>query len=406
MKNQIGYFLFFLLTCLTCYAIRVGPSGFSRAEIRAATSLEDLATPLIESGKLTGVSVGVVTMDDQGEWITQSYHFGQVQTKSGAGQQPHTPTDETLYEIGGISTVMTGILLAAAIEQDEVQLGTTVGSLLPKGTRFPQPENSEITLLDLALHRSGLPRLAGNMPMAQLDDPYADYTSKLGTEFLLQANLSGTPGSRYEYSNFGMSYLGHLLTRAAGAESYDELLTARVTLPLGMSQTASELADEDSQLVIGHDTRGKPTSPWHFADMPGSGGIRSSIADMNRFMLAHLQSSDDELDRVLNLAFEKQVDPLGYEFAMGLGWMIARDGRTRFSFGRTGGYAASMFVSRDHNVGVCVLGNGAVEELNTAAELMTQWQLGLVVNVPNVERQISPSQAMKEFGDLLRKALQ
>ena len=144
-------------------------------------------------------------------------------------------------------------------------------------------------------------------------------------------------------------------------------------------------------LAVGHQADGEGASPWHFADMPGAGGVRSSVEDMNRFMTACIDPPGDDLGKAIDIAFKKQADPIKDDFAMGLGWLIARDGSTRFHNGQTGGYHASMFVSRKLKLGVCVLANTANDEVDLIAERMTQMLAGLKVNVPVFEKQADVS---------------
>jgi CubicO group peptidase (beta-lactamase class C family) len=68
------------------------------------------------------------------------------------------PTDKTTWEIGSITKVFTGLLLAISVGRGEVALGTPVRELLPAGTRLPTRDGVEITLEHLTTHRSGLPR--------------------------------------------------------------------------------------------------------------------------------------------------------------------------------------------------------------------------------------------------------
>ena len=218
MRKQIGYLMFFALVCAACFVLRPGAFHQASAEERPAKSIDDLAMSLIEPELVKGLSIGVVSFDDQGNPEAKTYHFGKVHTKTGAGKDPHTPTDQTLYEVGGISNVLTSTLLAVATQQKEVELETTIESLLPN-SKVPSFADRPITLLDLSLHRSGLPRLADNVPKTDPDDPYANYTSTEAIEFLQKFQLTKKPGTKYEYSNFGSSLLGYLLVKPRGRKT-------------------------------------------------------------------------------------------------------------------------------------------------------------------------------------------
>lgn len=386
MKTQIGYTIFFVLIVVANWAIRTHPASDAIAQTRVSTSVTDLAQPMIESKAVAGLSIGIVTLDPEGNLVSETQHFGYATSLKSAEAQ--SPTDRTLYEVGGLSNVFTGILLASAVERGEVTLKTDAADLMPPGVTMPSHGDQKITLLELVTHRSGLPRLATNMPFSKPNDPYCDYTSELAGEFLNQRKLLRAPGTQYEYSNFGMSYLGFLLTRQSGAESYDVMLQDRLTGPLGMSSTKVGIDDSSSNLAVGHTEQGLEAVPWHCADMPGAGGIRSNIVDMNRFMMATLKPTDDLAGKSIDLAFQKHVNPLGREFAMGLGWSIARDGQTRFRNGQTGGYSAAIFINRQLNLGVCVLANSACNDITALAEQLVQMKAGMAVTAPSAEKSL------------------
>src|SRR4051794_36484928 len=62
----------------------------------------------------------------------------------------------TEYEIGSVTKTFTSLLLADVIARGDVAADTTVGALLPLGGA----PAAEVTLVELASHRSGLPRSA------------------------------------------------------------------------------------------------------------------------------------------------------------------------------------------------------------------------------------------------------
>ncbi|MCA1557898.1 MAG: serine hydrolase, partial [Acidobacteria bacterium] len=66
---------------------------------------------------------------------------------------------DTVFEIGSITKVFTAILLADMVLRGEVSLSDPVSKYLPKTVKVPARNGKEITLLDLATHTSGLPRL-------------------------------------------------------------------------------------------------------------------------------------------------------------------------------------------------------------------------------------------------------
>src|SRR5690348_3857603 len=83
----------------------------------------------------------------------------------------------TLFEIGSVTKVFTGLLLADMARRGEVRLDQPVNELLPADIGPLNCGKRPMQLVDLATHTSGLPRLPGHLVFADMDDPYAAYTA-------------------------------------------------------------------------------------------------------------------------------------------------------------------------------------------------------------------------------------
>lgn len=131
--------------------------------------------------------------------------------------QTHTAgecTAKSLYQIASITKVFTGVLLADRVLKG-LKITTTIGDLLPS-VKFADPRVSAITLLDLATHTSGLPRMPDNVDVDHSDDkdgPLHRYGSRELLSFLASHRLRQEPGASGEYSNLGMGLLGYLLEK-------------------------------------------------------------------------------------------------------------------------------------------------------------------------------------------------
>ena len=147
-----------------------------------------------------------------------------------------------------------------------------------------------------------------------------------------------------------------------------------------MSET-TVLANPDvlKRLATGHASVGQPINTWEFADMPGAGGIRSTVVDMVRFAQANLDPPDSEAGKAIELAWEQHRAGNAKDFAMGLGWHIARDGTTRWHNGQTGGYHSMLMVNRKHSCAVVALSNTATMEIDRLAEDLIRSLVGIEV---------------------------
>jgi CubicO group peptidase (beta-lactamase class C family) len=153
---------------------------------------------------------------------------------------------------------------------------------------MPARGDREITLLNLAAQDSGLPFNADNYRGADWKERFEGYTAEMMYDYLAGHALAAEPGAQFQYSNIGVALLGHALERRAGKD-LDTLLAERICRPLGMESTRIRLTPElKARLAPGHDEHGKPTPSWELTVIAGTGGMRSTVNDLLKYVSAHL----------------------------------------------------------------------------------------------------------------------
>jgi len=252
--------------------------------------VEQAAAPLVENRVADGLSVGYI----------EGKHYGIVHLGS-AIQARKRANMLTVYEIGSVSKVFTGLLLADAVVRGEIELNAVADVANPAGIRLPSRDGTSIKWIDLSTHRSGLPRLPGNLPLTELTNPYRDYDSKKAAAFLNEYELPRQPGDSQEYSNLGASVLGYLIAQNAG-KSYQELLLERIAKPLRMTDCTITLSDtQKKRFATPHRPAGTAVPAWDSADLPGAGGVRATLRDMMRFAKAQIYLRREQSARRSNL---------------------------------------------------------------------------------------------------------
>nr|WP_308284048.1 serine hydrolase domain-containing protein [Streptomyces buecherae] len=195
------------------------------------------------------------------------------------------PVDaDTRFEVGSLTKTFTALLLAESVARGEVRYEDPITRFLPR-VAAPRVPGGPITLLHLATHTSGLPRLPpGFLTRAAPEwftNPYATFRTEDLLAALGHTRTRTRPGHRFRYSNFGVGLLGHLLARAAspgrGAYGdYGELLAARVLRPLGLRRTT---CTPELPQATGY-WHGRARPPWEIPGLPGAGAVRSSTRDL------------------------------------------------------------------------------------------------------------------------------
>jgi D-alanyl-D-alanine-carboxypeptidase/D-alanyl-D-alanine-endopeptidase len=325
----------------------------AEAQLVEPAKLDALSTQLIDNQWVYGAVVGLV--NEQG---THTAGYGRV-----SEQLAEHPDAQTVFEIGSISKVFTGLLLADMVARGDVALNDPVQSLLGDTMTVPKRGDRQITLEDLATHSSGLPRLPLNLRPTNVDNPYADYSVEQMAKFLATYQLPRDPGARSEYSNLGVGLLGHALARRAG-QSYEQLLETRICEPLRMPDTRITLdAARRARLASGHDADGKPVANWDLPTLAGAGAIRSTAADMLKFLAANLELTPTPLAAAM--ADSQRVhfkNPPQAGGDIGLAWQIDHAREAIWHNGGTGGYRSFCALVPKKRAAVVVLsGTAAVQ---------------------------------------------
>lgn len=351
MKSQLLHAMFVVASLLA------GGSALAAEPSLLPARIEQAIRQRVAVGEYPAVVVAVVDGDRSGV-----YGFGTLANGK-------APDAHTVFEIGSATKTFTATLLAEDIVEGKLKLDAPVASLLP-GFKLPSRNGKVITLENLATQHSGLPGLPDNLDSADASDPYADYDAARLKDFLARYTLPRDPGASYEYSNLGVGLLGYALAVHAGT-SYEGVLKRRIFDPLSMHESGIALDNAmRARLAAGHDERGQPVHNWNFQVLAGAGGIRSTGADMLRYLRANMGAAPSTLYPAMQLAQQQRLgDGHGAE-RIGLIWMTqpAADGKVIMHNGMTGGYASFLGFTADRKRGVVVLVNAqrSVDDLGFA----------------------------------------
>ncbi len=297
------------------------PDGPNRAKIAAHVQ------PLLDAELVTGVVVGIVE-----EGRREIYGFGK-------GPDGKPPTGTTLFELGSVTKVYTGLLLADAVQRREVALDQPVAELLPTGVTVPTRDKQVVTLRHLALHSSGLPPLPPSLPVGAAD-PFGSYRENHLYQDLVRTQLVAAPGERILFSDYGVGLLAHALGRKIGP-GYTKAVEQRITKPLGLTDTLFVVPKEaQARRATGTTEDLAPATPWTYDALTGTGGLISSVRDQLTLLEAELDAwagSKGTLRAPMRLTQEAQLERTGDND--GLGWQIDSAGRYWHS-GTTGGFHA------------------------------------------------------------------
>lgn len=301
-----------------------------------------------------GSAISVAVVDEKG---TKFYSVGNV------SKLPNVKAIDknTVFEIGSITKVFTGILLAEAIKRSEVKPDDPVSKYLPATIKPLKYNDKEITLLDLTTHGSALPSLPDDFDSKDPLNPYADYTVEQLYAFLGRYKLTREIGSKFEYSNLAVGLLGHILALQAKM-SYENLVKTRILKPLGMNDTAITFTPSmKSHLALGHDAEGKQTPNWDLPTFAGAGALRSTASDMAKFLAANLGIAKTKISVSLAEARKLRKTYDTPPFKIGFNWITTKSGEREIQWhnGGTGGYRSFAGLDKEQKKGVFIVTNGS-----------------------------------------------
>ena len=344
------------LSLVVVDALTIAPTALPAEEISELSSpgmrseIDRLATAFLDQGKSSALSIGIV-MGGPGDEGVQVMLLDYGSTSKNHGR---SVTSDTVYEIGSITKLFTGILLAQAVMSGQVGLNDPIQPYLPPGIQAPNYRGQQITLKELATHRSSLPRDPGT------DSPASLYA------WLNDYQLPRAPGSQYAYSNLGYALLGDILARLSGTD-FSGLESQAISRPLGLQDTVEALSPaQKDRLAQGYTYDGSPTE--YFPEtgvMSGAGYLRSTLQDMTRFLIANVHPQSSALGAAIALAQREEAEGPDPGTHIGLGWNIEQPGtpgERLWKAGATSGFTSYITFMADGSYGFVILNNGRYAE--------------------------------------------
>jgi CubicO group peptidase (beta-lactamase class C family) len=236
------------------------------------------------TGSNEALSLGIVLVKDGKVLFQKGYGYADYE-----GSKPVIP-DQSIFRAASISKLFTATAVMQLREQGKIDLDADVNLYLKSfkvENNFPAP----VTARHLLTHTSGIDeRLIGNaVASPQEVIPLGEYFSGH------RPRITRPPGKQVIYSNHGMALAGHLVEAVSGI-SFAEYVEKNIFEPLGMEHSSfrqpypAHLAP--NVVPSGGDEGALLLTP--------AGAMISTVADMARFMIAHLNGGMYEGTRILS----------------------------------------------------------------------------------------------------------
>lgn len=253
---------------------------------------------------------------------------------------------DTIFRIASMTKPVTSAGVLILMEEGKLALNDPIEKYLPdfrgqwmvtgrdgtKSMELRHPARPE-TLRDAMTHTSGM----YSMPPETLEDAFAR-SNKTLAEFMTLASqkpLEFEPGTKWQYSNYGIAALGRTIEVVTG-QPYEKFMAERIFQPLGMKDSFFFPPEEKKSRLgpIYLFDKGKLVrSPWELmgngARYPyPEGGMSSTASDLAAFYQMMLDGGTYRGHRILSRASVEvmtEVHTGNLPVSWGLGWSVVKD---------------------------------------------------------------------------------
>jgi D-alanyl-D-alanine carboxypeptidase len=160
-------------------------------------------------------------------------------------------TVDTKFRFGSMGKMFTAVAVLQLVQGGKIKLDDPLSTYLPD---YPNKQVARVTIHQLLTHTGG----TGDIFGPEYDEHRADlkelkdYLAVYGNRGLLF-----TPGSKWDYSNYGFILLGRVIEVVSG-QSYYDYVRVHIFDPAGMASTGNSPEDQHvPDLSVGY-TRGVP----------------------------------------------------------------------------------------------------------------------------------------------------
>lgn len=315
---------------------------------------------------IPGVAIAVV----RGDSLIYARGFGVKRLGDTARVGP-----ETMFAIGSISKSFTALGLGLLVDEKRIGWDDPVVSRLP-GFQLADPDVTRgTTIRDLLSHRTGLP--GENLLFWGTDVSRAEVIRRM--RYL---PLRTPPRTTFEYQNLGFVAAGEVIGAVTGT-SWDDFITERVLLPLGMTRATTRVAGlaRFTDVASPHGVVDGRVAPIAWLDLDNAGPAGSIVAsalDMARYASLQLGHGEHRGRRIFSDSVAAQMHegstivgalgplaalfPEAHLVEYGLGW-FRQDyhGQLVVSHGgQTNGMHANLAIIPEERLGIVVLTNSVV----------------------------------------------
>ncbi len=344
------------------------------------TLIEDFDSFLTDSIARAGVpGAAVVVVYDTAVIFQRGYGVRRLGTQDSVNAH-------TVFRLGSLSKGFTGILSGLLVHEECLCWDDCIRNYVPEFSLNPPIYASQVQLVHLLAHTTGLPYQAYSNLIE------AGYDLRTIAARFANFRVKHPPGQVFAYQNAAFALAGEAMEATTG-KPFNQLLQERIFQPANMRNAS---ADQRSMLKNSniawphertrHGLRPVPITSRYYNAAP-AGGINASAADMGQWLLVLLGKHPNIVPpEVLDEVFRPRVrtdgekrysrlwnQPITPYYALGWRVLAGETDTIIYHGGYVNHFRAEIAFDRRERLGVCVLFNTETPLSSTA--IPTFWQM-------------------------------
>lgn len=406
-----------IIGCLLLLNLSVRAQNISPGENHRLTGIDVSLLEVLDTWMAPGCAVAVVEKDS----IVYAKGFGYRDYENKLPVTPHT-----LFAIGSCTKSFTTSLLGILQAEGKIDFNERAQTYLPALTFFNQQMNHLITIKDMMIHRTGLPRHDYSWYLFP-----SDSRDSLLQRIAFQKPFTGVREKWY-YNNFMYMTLGCIAEDITG-KTWEENVEERLFQPLAMNRSnlsvEGMIDNEDAAFgyLLQQDSVIKKMDYYRIKGMSPAGSINSSVTEMGNWLKVWINGGKYNDKQVLPVSFiqeamASQVVVSGELPEMnhadvhltnyGYGWFIGSyRGHYRVMHGgNINGFSAKTCLFPNDSIGIVVLSN---QNASPVPALVTNIVADKMLGLPGVdwsmelkEKQDKAKREMKSHASLRNEEAQ
>lgn len=206
---------------------------------------------------------------------------------------------DTIFHWASITKTFTATALMQLRDRGKLSLDDPISKYLPEVRAVHNPYGSmdAVTLRQLISHTAGF--RAGTFPWGWGKDwyPFEPHDWSQVAAMMPYTRIHFEPGSRYAYSNPGISMLGRVVEIVSG-DTIEEYVTKNILMPLGMTRSYFDttpyhlLPDRANSYAVKDGTTVPFGLDFDTGATSGNGGLNAPVGDMVKWLNFWLDLDD------------------------------------------------------------------------------------------------------------------